>query len=261
MSAGMSRWPRFVDEEVEPMSQNMTHTKQIARALVERTGMPYTRARKRVVAAMEANLLPEPFTDEALPGLVDILCRVEDVTTPLVALVAGGPGSQTVLHDPAAEVPDVPGLPAEESADAVPMVRVEKRWAKVPLPWYEVSRYDVAMVLRRAGVLMEAYMPVVKAFEVAAEGSPAPALRAAMADVAVAVGEGWTLPEALGAYPALFDDFVVAMVRLGVEGGFSDARLRQVADHLMGEPPRILLRLGEGNMVLERGPRPVPATC
>lgn len=94
------------------MSQNVTHTKKIARALAERTGMPYTRARKQVVAAMEVGLLPEPYSDAALPGLVDILVRAKRpaAAQPVGLSVVGGPGSQTVLHDPPLEVPDVTGM-------------------------------------------------------------------------------------------------------------------------------------------------------
>lgn len=159
------------------------------------------------------------------------------------------------MHNPAPEVPAMGGAAVAGEPETAP--EPKKPWAGLPLPWFDVTRHDVAMVLRRAGVLMDACMPVAQAFTVASSAAAAPALRAAMADIAAAVGEGWTLPEALGAYPALFDDFVVAMVTMGSQGqGGFDFMLRQVADTLMAEPPTRLLQLGEGNIVLPRGERP-----
>lgn len=90
------------------MSKNQTHTKQMARALAAHTGVPYTRARKIVVAATEAGLLPGPFTPEAMPALVDVLCSPvvaalmqptdapETITTPEV-------GENPPLEEPAVD--------------------------------------------------------------------------------------------------------------------------------------------------------------
>lgn len=255
------------------MSQNVTHTKKIARALAERTEMPYTRARKQVVAAMEAGVLPEPYNDEALAGLVDVLVRLQDdsavsgqagaqptVQSAGVPVVAGGPGSQTVLHNATPEVPMLAEDTAEAKDDAeggpLDDEELDRRypWRKLPHPWYEVDTRDVAKALRRVAVLIAAHMPTGQAFSVVAQTTREPALQAALADVAVLVVEGWPLPEALGAYPRLFDAFVVAMVASGL---MLDRTLQAVVDTLMVEPPRTLLRLGEGNIVLERGPRPV----
>lgn len=55
------------------MSQNVTHKKKIARALVARTGMSYTHARRLVLAAAEAGVLEPPFSDERLPVVVDAI--------------------------------------------------------------------------------------------------------------------------------------------------------------------------------------------
>lgn len=253
------------------MSQNVTHTKKIARALAERTGTPYTRARKQVLTAMEAGLLPEPFSDESLPGLVDVLVRLQADSTPSAGrseavrpdgeVAVGGPGSQTVLHNPTPEVP----LPAEgalgvqepgaEEQGVESFSEVKKKpWHGIPLPWYEVDTRDVAKALRRVAVLVGTHMPPGQAFGVVAQTTREPALQAALADVAAMVEEGWTLPDALAAYPRLFDAFVVAMV---ASGALLERALKSVVDTLMEEPPRTLLRLGEGNIVLERDLRPV----
>lgn len=371
------------------MSKNQTHTKQIARALAARTGMPYTRARKIVVAAMQAGLLPGPFTPEVMPVLVDILCGpvVAALMQPTDALVTDDPpesgepavdwsrvvrvkfpetgerwwtvralhgdfvvvtqqvpfekkgilrysvldlrqgvrgpcnlvgqgwsgidtdrGCRTLVRAMSLGVVSVSGrnnvlirpvtiewakaTPRPEAVAAEPVVptAVESA-APSPKPlqhevrpqrsgegtlvsdgvvtpngvadagpgeWSdadrlsaaaaldeaargEVTTVHVAHVLRRVSVMLDAYMNLPEALSVGASSTNQVPLRDAFVDMAQRCSEQVALADAMAAYPSMFDEFVVAVVRASTTSGGFDLGLKRVAETLAAEAVRVLI--------------------
>lgn len=76
-----------------------------------------------------------------------------------------------------------------------------------------------------------------------------------MADVAALVKEGWRMHEAFGAYPVLFDEFVVASVFAGEHAGSVGSLLRSTADAIAAETPRVLVAARHAQGALPRGER------
>lgn len=349
------------------MSKNQTHIKQIARALVERTGMPYTRARKKVVAAIEAGLLPGPFTDEAVPALVALLCSPvvtsmlateASVTAPVASTEATGDAlveaplnwagilrvkfpetgnrwwTVRALHgDFVVVTQQVPfenkgtlrysvldlrqglrgpvnvigqgwsgietdrgcrtlaramslGVVSVSGRNNVPIRPVTIEWATptpvdaattfevatlmaagrpiklasattltgLPRPIDEVhaeqvaaarmrvSKSDVAFVFRRVSVMLNAYVRVPEAFAAAARSTAQTPLQDVCARVSAEGTDELGVADVLNEYPAMFDEFVLAVVRSGAQSGELSHALRSIAETFDSEPDRILLK-------------------
>lgn len=234
------------------MSKNQTHTKMIARALSERTGMPYTAARRQVVAAMAADVLPRPFSDENLPTIVDYLAS-EDTAR----LVAELLDAAAVVPDPddvmagedaerAAEVAREEGASVHEAVRLAREYEATKReyWAKhVEHPYSapQVDTHHLVKVLRRLGVLMDHGYTIAVGFDIASRSVEQAPLRHAVADVSEKTAGGMGLAAALRLHPQYFDDFTIAIIDSGMN---ASQTFRSVADTLASEEGRTLTRGG-----------------
>jgi hypothetical protein len=387
------------------MSQNVTHSKKIARALVARTGMSYTHARKLVQAGVEAGVLEPPFSDDRLPMLVDAL-----LGSPLVAAIVTSAGPSAIAAaESASKAPSAPhsidaelqsardgevidwsqvararfpetgdrwwtvrarhghfvvltqqvpfkkkgvlrytvvdqsrgvrgpvntigqgwsgietdrgckvlaramslGMREVSHRNNVPIEATDIEWTKpveqvrAVLPEvsvddvlgdpvragealaagavrggqmarrdvvaaleagrdlsshggrsvYEVTTHDVAGMLRRTAVLVRSGLPMPACLDLASRSAKAPVLRAAMADVAVLLKGGWRLHEAFGAYPVLFDDFVVASVFAGEQSGQIETLMVSAAETIVAEKPYTLVSTRYSETPLPRGDR------
>jgi len=92
---------------------------------------------------------------------------------------------------------------------------------------YYLSRVkadELVMVTRNLGSMLVAGLPLTRALSVIERQSKNPRLKGVMLDIQARINKGDQFNEALAAYPKIFDDLYVAMVRAGEEsGGLADA--------------------------------------
>lgn len=86
--------------------------------------------------------------------------------------------------------------------------------------------------VRRLSAMMEVGMPVRQALGIAAEIETDATFKAVLPVVAAAVEGGANLAEALAAHPAVFDPFIVSMVKAGDLGGVLDINLQRIAEQI-----------------------------
>jgi general secretion pathway protein F/type IV pilus assembly protein PilC len=77
--------------------------------------------------------------------------------------------------------------------------------------------------------LLHAGVPLLRALELLERQSPNKRLAAVVKEVRLKVADGTGLAQAMGAYPKVFDDLGVSMVRAGQEGGFLEDVLKRIA--------------------------------
>lgn len=92
---------------------------------------------------------------------------------------------------------------------------------------YYLSRVkadELVMVTRNLGSMLVAGLPLSRALSVIERQSKNPRLKGVVLDIQSRINKGDQFNEALAAYPKVFDDLYVAMVRAGEEsGGLADA--------------------------------------
>lgn len=95
-----------------------------------------------------------------------------------------------------------------------------------------VSGQDVAMLTRQMATLVRAAIPIAEALASLVEQTENRKLRGALATVRDKVNQGSSLGDALAAYPAIFPDVYVNMVRAGEASGTLDEVFMRLADFL-----------------------------
>lgn len=87
---------------------------------------------------------------------------------------------------------------------------------------YYLSRVkadELVMMTRNLGSMLVAGLPLSRALSVIERQSKNPRLKGVITDIQARINKGDQFNEALGAYPKVFDDLYVAMVRAGEESG------------------------------------------
>jgi general secretion pathway protein F/type IV pilus assembly protein PilC len=77
--------------------------------------------------------------------------------------------------------------------------------------------------------LLQAGVPLPRSLELLERQSTHPRLQAVVKEVRLKVIDGTGLAQAMAAYPAVFDELAVSMVRAGQEGGFLEDVLKRIA--------------------------------
>ncbi len=77
--------------------------------------------------------------------------------------------------------------------------------------------------------LLQAGVPLLRSLELLERQSTHPRLQAVIKEVRLKVADGTGLAQAMAAYPAVFDELAVSMVRAGQEGGFLEDVLKRIA--------------------------------
>ena len=77
--------------------------------------------------------------------------------------------------------------------------------------------------------LLHAGVPLLRSLELLERQSAHPRLAAVIKEVRLKVADGTGLAQAMGAYPSVFDELGVSMVRAGQEGGFLEDVLKRTA--------------------------------
>lgn len=88
----------------------------------------------------------------------------------------------------------------------------------------------IASMTRQISVLLEASIPLIDSLEATIEQTENQEVRKALLDIKEKVSEGGRLGESMEAYPRIFDNVYINMVKAGEAGGNLDQVLSSVAD-------------------------------
>ncbi|NVK55868.1 MAG: type II secretion system inner membrane protein GspF [Alteromonadaceae bacterium] len=94
-----------------------------------------------------------------------------------------------------------------------------------------ISASDLSLLTRQMATLVESALPIEEALLAVAEQSEKPRHKNMMMAVRSRVVEGYTLADALGEFPSVFDDLYRAMVAAGEKSGHLDTVLNRLADY------------------------------
>ncbi|BCE00643.1 type II secretion system F family protein [Marinicellulosiphila megalodicopiae] len=92
-----------------------------------------------------------------------------------------------------------------------------------------ISASDIALFTRQMATMMKAGVPLVKAFEIVAEGSQNPALTEMVNSLRNEVSSGGTFASALKGQPKYFDDLFCSLVDSGEQSGALETMLDRIA--------------------------------
>lgn len=101
-----------------------------------------------------------------------------------------------------------------------------------PLLQRRIGVNQLATTYRQLSDLLRAGVPLLRSLTILSQRRAHPRLATVMGKVRDAVAEGSRLADAMGAYPSVFPDVQVAMVRAGEHGGFLDQVLSRLAAFL-----------------------------
>lgn len=94
------------------------------------------------------------------------------------------------------------------------------------------SLKDIVNLSRQMSALLEAGVPILRAFQLLQEDIQKPFLQKVFADIINDIKGGATISDALKKHPKAFDDFYVNLVRSGEEGGRIAKAFSYLADYL-----------------------------
>jgi type IV pilus assembly protein PilC len=95
-----------------------------------------------------------------------------------------------------------------------------------------ISPKDVVMVSRQLAVMVESKIPIVESLQTLSRQIEQKALKEKILTIADKVEGGMPLSKALAAFPEIFSDFYVSMVKSGEASGKLSETLTYLADHL-----------------------------
>ncbi len=113
-------------------------------------------------------------------------------------------------------------LRVESAEPAKPRWQIKKR----------VTPQVLATTLTQLADLLQNGVPLMGALEILADQATHPGLAEVLADVRDQVAEGASLEDALAAYPDVFNELAISMVRAGAEGAFLEDALKRTADFM-----------------------------
>jgi type IV pilus assembly protein PilC len=98
-----------------------------------------------------------------------------------------------------------------------------------------IKAHDLMVMTRQLATMISAGLTLLRALRVLEDQTESKKLRQALADVRQDVESGSSLSDALERHPKVFNVLYVSMVRAGETGGFLDATLIRVSEHLEAE--------------------------
>lgn len=93
-----------------------------------------------------------------------------------------------------------------------------------------VSKSQVANFYSQLADLLHSGVPLLRSLDILERQSPNGKLGETIREVRGRVADGTGLAQAMNAYPTVFDELAVSMIRAGQEGGFLEDVLRRIAD-------------------------------
>ena len=94
-----------------------------------------------------------------------------------------------------------------------------------------ISVGDLALITRQLATLIQAAIPLEEALETVAKQSNKTAINSILLSVRSKVLEGFTLADAMGEYPSVFNDLYRSTVAAGESAGFLDIVMNKLADY------------------------------
>jgi len=95
-----------------------------------------------------------------------------------------------------------------------------------------VKPKQLMVLTRQLSTLLEAGLPLVRGLRILLKQEKSPGLREALTGMGESVESGGTFSEALSAFPRIFDNLYVNMVKAGEAGGVLDSVLARIAEFL-----------------------------
>lgn len=108
---------------------------------------------------------------------------------------------------------------------------VEKKSSIFGKAGSRISAQDIAVFSRQMATMMQAGVPLVQSVDMIAGGAANPRFKDMLSGVKSEIEGGSSLSEALGKYPAQFDELYVNLVRAGESAGVLDIVLDTVASY------------------------------
>ena len=128
--------------------------------------------------------------------------------------------------------------------------------------WTRIRRRDVTFFSRQLADLLESGLTIMRALAVLREETDNPRLQAILSDLALQVGDGTSLSDALALHPRIFSPLYVSLVRSGEVGGMLGDVLTRLADFAEKEDdlrvrvrsalayPALILLVGTGTIAV-----------
>ncbi len=118
---------------------------------------------------------------------------------------------------------------AELRKQGVQVKKIVKKRKPLSLGGNRIKPVDIALFTRQMATMMRAGVPLIKAFDIVANGLENPAMRDLVLSVKERVASGGTLADSLRAHPAYFDELYCNLVESGEQSGALETMLSRIA--------------------------------
>ena len=118
---------------------------------------------------------------------------------------------------------------AELRRQGIMNVKLAKKRADISLFGHKVKSDDIAIFTRQMATMMKAGVPLMRAFEIVAEGLQNPKMAELVMQMKNTVSSGGTFGSALREHPKYFDDLYCSLVESGEQAGALETMLDRVA--------------------------------
>ena len=122
-------------------------------------------------------------------------------------------------------------LKAELRKKGVISAKVKKKGISLGTKGGKVKPMDIALFTRQLATMTKAGVPLLNAFDIAAEGIDKPALKTLITQVKTDVASGVNLAEALRRHPDYFDALYCNLVEAGEQAGALETLLARIATY------------------------------
>ena len=97
---------------------------------------------------------------------------------------------------------------------------------------HHVSKVHVAMFFRQMSIMLDAGIPLLRVLKILSERISHPKLRKIITEILSSVENGNTVAAAMAAHPAVFDEMMVGLIKVGETGGVLDESARRLSVYL-----------------------------
>jgi type IV pilus assembly protein PilC len=97
---------------------------------------------------------------------------------------------------------------------------------------YHISKTEIAVFCREMSIMLDAGMPLLRVLKILSERVSHPKLRKVVAEILESVENGNTVAAAMANHPAVFDEMMIGIIKVGETGGVMDESLRRLSVHL-----------------------------
>lgn len=120
-------------------------------------------------------------------------------------------------------------IKAELRRQGISQVKLAKKRTEISLTSNKIKSEDISIFTRQMATMMKAGVPLMRAFEIVAEGLQNPKMSELVLQLKNTVGSGGTFASALREHPKYFDDLYCSLVDSGEQAGALETMLDRVA--------------------------------